>query len=476
MTSVMDLTSTNSTEMEKSTRLSKFARRLKPFDFELNSLKRSPREKGSSVKSNSETLKRGFICLCINVKSGSGDGQQIMAQLNELKNAVDPMVLENGLSVEIGVVDLGESLEDIHRTFKTFLDRMKEYDEFRVVAAGGDGTVKWVFDIMNDLGVDSEDMPKVAILPLGTGNEIGRCVGWGASNNGKKMAAFIKDAMTGEEVMLDRWIIKFTNEEGDYDEKVMFAFFSIGFDAKISENFHNYRNSSSSSKSSRTKNKFWYFMFGVQELLSSSDSIKNFVQICVNEKPLDFDSKASSLQVFNIHSSADGIDFWQTEHKSKSKDLVSNEERIRPSLNDGIVEVVTTNGVLHLTKIRTGLTHSRRLAQTLGDHITIKTSKPVPVQIDGEPWILPPSTIQLEYAGQVKLVKGPGSLKNVIPYASPPTPTRSPRSTGRNSGSRSENSPKAEPDINMDERRCSISDDDSFGELPTKHDIGDASC
>ncbi|MCL4137058.1 UNVERIFIED_CONTAM: hypothetical protein GTU68_049029, partial [Idotea baltica] len=52
----------------------------------------------------------------------------------------------------------------------------------RVIVAGGDGTVGWVFNTIFKLKL--KNTPLVSILPLGTGNDLSRVLGWGESHSG----------------------------------------------------------------------------------------------------------------------------------------------------------------------------------------------------------------------------------------------------------------------------------------------------
>jgi diacylglycerol kinase (ATP) len=55
--------------------------------------------------------------------------------------------------------------------------------------------------------MELENPPSVAILPLGTGNDLARTLGWGGGYNNESMELYLNKVIYGKIVKLDRYML-----------------------------------------------------------------------------------------------------------------------------------------------------------------------------------------------------------------------------------------------------------------------------
>jgi len=76
---------------------------------------------------------------------------------------------------------------------------------WRILVCGGDGTVGWVLAVLDELSLPLP--PRVAILPLGTGNDLARVLGWGKGYENEDIGEILSEVEHSQLSMLDRWTV-----------------------------------------------------------------------------------------------------------------------------------------------------------------------------------------------------------------------------------------------------------------------------
>lgn len=103
-------------------------------------------------------------------------------------------------------------------SYSCFLFRLyvfRHIKDYKILVCGGDGTVGWVLQCLDNVGQDSEcSSPPCAVVPLGTGNDLARVLRWGSGYaGGEDPLNLLRDVIEAEEVRLDRWTVIFHTDE-----------------------------------------------------------------------------------------------------------------------------------------------------------------------------------------------------------------------------------------------------------------------
>ncbi|XP_010912742.2 diacylglycerol kinase 2 [Elaeis guineensis] len=326
------------------------------------------------------------LLVFINAKSGAQYGPSLRRRLNMLLNPLQVFELSASQGPEVGLA----------------LFRNVQY--FRVLVCGGDGTVAWVLDAIEKEKFESP--PPVAILPLGTGNDLSRVLRWGGGLSSVEgqggLGALLHDIDHAAVTMLDRWNVAI--QEHDKEQscstkklKFMTNYLGVGCDAKVAYDFHMMREERPDKFYSQFVNKLRYAKEGAKDMVDRACADLPWqVSLEVDGDEIEIPEDAEGVLVLNIGSYMGGVDLWQNDYEH-------DDDFGLQSMHDKTLEVVCISGTWHLGKLQVGLSQARRLAQ--GNVIRLHIHSPFPVQVDGEPWIQQPGCLEITHHGQVFMLR-----------------------------------------------------------------------
>ncbi|XP_056658253.1 diacylglycerol kinase theta [Monodelphis domestica] len=342
------------------------------------------------------------VLVFVNPKSGGLKGRDLLCSFRKLLNPHQVFELTNG------------------GPFPGF-HMFSQVPCFRVLVCGGDGTVGWVLGALEEIRHKLAcPEPSVAILPLGTGNDLGRVLRWGAGYSGEDPFSILVSVDEADDVLMDRWTILLdaqdvveNTENGVVDSEPpkivqMNNYCGIGIDAELSLDFHHAREEEPGKFTSRFHNKGVYVKVGLQKI-SHTRNLHKDIRLQVDQHDVELPN-IEGLIFINIPSWGSGADLWGSDNDARFE---------KPRIDDGLLEVVGVTGVVHMGQVQGGLRSGIRIAQ--GSYFRVTLLKPIPVQVDGEPWIQSPGHMIISAAGpKVRMLKkskqkpkkGTGSIKD----------------------------------------------------------------
>ncbi|XP_021928119.1 eye-specific diacylglycerol kinase [Zootermopsis nevadensis] len=371
-----------------------------------SSLRKSPKKKTSTkkkMKDKSEKDQKTFVIkpipsasvkpvlVFINPKSGGNQGAKLLQKFQWLLNPRQVFDLTQGGP-------------------KMGLELFRKVPNLRVLACGGDGTVGWVLSVLDQISVTPP--PAVGVLPLGTGNDLARSLGWGGGYTDEPISKILSNIGESDIVQLDRWELKVeknpdaeANEEGkeNLPLNVVNNYFSLGVDAHIALEFHEAREAHPERFNSRLRNKMFYGQAGGKDLLRRKwKGLAEFVALECDGKDLTpklKDHKVHAIVFLNIPSYGGGTHPWNRTAGG-----------IEPATDDGLIEVVGLT-TYQLPLLQAG-GHGTCITQCKSARIV--TTKTIPMQVDGEACKLTPSIITMTLLNKASmLAKRKGGKSNI---------------------------------------------------------------
>ncbi|XP_029681280.1 diacylglycerol kinase iota isoform X2 [Takifugu rubripes] len=323
------------------------------------------------------------VLVFVNPKSGGNQGAKLLQMFMWILNPRQVFDLSQG--------GLREALE-----------LYRKVPNLRVLACGGDGTVGWILSTLDELQMNPQ--PPVAVLPLGTGNDLARTLNWGGGYTDEPVSKVLCHVEDGTVVQLDRWnllVEKSTTPPEEGTQKlplnVFNNYFSLGFDAHVTLEFHESREANPEKFNSRFRNKMFYAGAAFSDFLqrSSRDLSKHVRVVCdgTDLTPKIQELKFQCIVFLNIPRYCAGTMPWG--NTGDHRDFEPQRH------DDGCIEVIGFT-MASLAALQVG-GHGERLHQCR--EVVLTTFKTVPVQVDGEPCRLAPSTLRISLRNQANMVQ-----------------------------------------------------------------------
>ncbi|KAG5225831.1 diacylglycerol kinase family protein [Salix suchowensis] len=352
-----------------------------------------------------EEASEGPMVVFVNSRSGGRHGPELKERLQQLMGEEQVFDLSDVRPHEF--VDYGLGCLEKLAGLGDFCAKDTR-DKLRILVAGGDGTVGWVLGSLTELHRQGrEPVPPVAVIPLGTGNDLSRSFGWGGSFPFAWKSAVKRSllrAITGPVCRLDSWhllismpsgevvdpphSLKPTDEcsldqgltiEGDLPEKmncyegVFYNYFSIGMDAQVAYGFHHLRNEKPYLAQGPISNKLiysgytctqgWFLTPCISD--PSLRGLKNIIRMhvkkvnCSEWEQIPVPKSVRAIVALNLHSYASGRNPWG----SPKPEYLEKKGFVEAHVDDGLLEIFGLKQGWHASFVMVELISAKHIAR-----------------------------------------------------------------------------------------------------------------
>ena len=297
------------------------------------------------------------LLFVVNPHSGGRAGAWLLARLRDRLSAERVMNID-----EIALSDLARAIVD-------------RGDAVAVVACGGDGTAAAVIEACWQVA-PLRPVP-VGTIPLGTGNDLARHLGWRPHR--RALAAHQLDhqihaLQVGPLAALDRWVVT-----GNGISRSFYNYLSMGADARVAARFHTLR-----------RDMPWLFR---SPLINKS--LYGFVSL--------------SEPAIRVHEIISGLDLPEWTRAVVFANIASYAGGTRLGANiradDGWIDGFALGAGSALGLAVTGIRPPHRFL--CGGVVRFSLNNPLLVQLDGEPLRLEPGQYTIAHGGRARVITLP---------------------------------------------------------------------
>lgn len=292
------------------------------------------------------------------------------------------------------------------------------------LVAGGDGTFSWVANVVEKRNLSHVSL---VVIPLGSGNDMSRALGWGKKYPGEqRVISSVKRIMespsgqlgTGK---LDVWRLTAVHAKQQLSSvddhgiehgarPIVCNYLSLGADAYVELRFNQMRWQNPNKHKSRIGNFKAHAMVGLKYMCQPKSRkifISDHVQsLKIDGEPVTLPAYLQALIFLNIPSYGAGTQPWGKIGDRAKADLNNGRTVTDMYVDDQRFEVIGLRSLKHFGMIRLLGAHGVRIAQGSRLELTLK-SESTPFQADGEPWEQNGGTVSLEAGNKVGILRGP---------------------------------------------------------------------